>query len=69
MTSPILYPLYLGTKPVPPGQVSGIHSIFGLRLGIPFLDVDGSIYGRPLSGADLLLHYSVPAQIIPDKSK
>ena len=69
MALPILHPLYSGTKPVPLGHVSGIHRTFGLRFGILFLDLDSSMYGRSLSGAELLLCYSVPAHIILDKSK
>ena len=65
LASPILHPLYPGIGPLPPGQVSGIHSVFGRRLGIPFLDIDGSMYGWPLSGAELLSCYSIPKYIHP----
>ena len=60
MASSILHPLYLGTEPIPPGQISGIHSIFGLRFGVPFRDVDSSMYGRPLCSAKLILCYFIP---------
>ena len=63
-----LYPLYPDTQPISPGQVSGINSIFGQRFGIPFLDVDGRMYSRPLSGAKLLLCYSIPTYILLDKN-
>ena len=68
MLSPILHPLYPGMEPIPPGQVSGINSIFGCRFGVPFLDIDGAMYSRPLSGTELLLCYSIPEHIFPDKS-
>lgn len=65
----ILHPLYPGTEPIPPGRVISIYSIFGLRFGVPYLDVDGDMYGRPFSGSELMLCYSIPEHIIPDRSK
>ena len=65
LASPILHPLYPGIEPLPPGQVSGVHSVFGRRFGVPFLDIDGSMYGRPLSGAELLSCYPIPVHIHP----
>ena len=66
--SPILHPLYPGMEPTPPGRVSGINSIFGCRFGVLFLDIDGIMYGRPVLSAELLLCYSIPEYIFPDKS-
>ena len=57
MDSPIFDPFYPVIEPIPPGRVSGIHSIFGLRFGVPFLDVDGIMYDIPISGAELMLCY------------
>ena len=39
------------------------------RFDVPFLDTDGNMYGRPLSSTELMLCYSIPEQILPDRNK
>ena len=44
------------------------HSkIFGCRVGIPF-STDGGMYGRPLTGKELLLYYSIPQPLLPHRA-
>lgn len=45
-----------------------MDSVFGQRFGIHFVAIDGAMYGRSISGEELLLCYSVPKDTIPEHS-
>ena len=68
LPSVVLHPLYPGREPSISHQQNSHNGLFGSRFGVPFQGKDGCTYGRPLSGEELLLCYSVPTAIIPDHS-
>ena len=44
-----------------------MNIIFGCQFGVPSWDIDGTMYGQPLSGAEILC-YSILEHTCPDKS-
>ena len=65
----VLHPLYPGREPIIATHQDCHNGVFENSFGVPFQGKDGSTYGRPVSGKELLRCYSDPPPIIiPDNS-
>ena len=64
----VLHPLYPGRELIISHQQDIHNGLFGSLFSVPSQGRDDYTYGRPLSGEELLLCYSVPPEVILNQS-
>ena len=64
-TSTLLHPSYPCVEPILSSGASATYSIYSQKCVVPFQDTNSDFYGRPVSGSELLLFYSIPRDTIP----